>query len=158
MTALPPAGSEQVGNLEPNALSTYNVCLDFECAAAAKTDIDAIRARVLGYLILHAPSIHARHEVIKVIHSCAQKYDTLSELGQYFIDYFIRPCKLFCVTRENELKALPVKKYKGSTPVSESHPSCPSFDEDRMDLMVELQEAPKDHKTAKVQVGCSPFT
>jgi hypothetical protein len=43
-------------------------------------------------------------------------------------------------------------------PVSESHPSCPSFDEDGMDLMVELQEAPKDHKTAKVQVGCSPFT
>jgi hypothetical protein len=100
MTALPPAGSEQVGNLEPNALSAYNFCLDFECAAAAKTDIDAIRARVLGYLILHAPSIHARHEVIKVIHSCAQKYDTLSELGQYFIDSFIRPCKLFTVLQE----------------------------------------------------------
>ena len=97
MTALPPAGSEQVGNLEPNALSAYNFCLDFECAAAAKTDIDAIRARVLGYLILHAPSIHARHEVVKVIHSCAQNYDALSELGDSFIDYFIRPCKLFTV-------------------------------------------------------------
>jgi hypothetical protein len=97
MTALPPASSKQVGNLEPNALSAYNVCLDFECAAAAKTDIDTIRARVLGYLILHAPSIHARHEVVKVIHSCAQNYDALSELGDSFIDYFIRPCKLFTV-------------------------------------------------------------
>jgi hypothetical protein len=95
MTALPPAGSEQVGNLEPNALSAYNVCLDFECAAAAKTDIDAICARVLGYLILHAPSLHARHEVVKVIHSCAQNSDALSELGHSFIDYFIRPCKFF---------------------------------------------------------------
>jgi hypothetical protein len=93
MTALPPAGSEKVGNLEPNALSAYNICLDFE--RATKTDIDTIRARVLGYLILHAPSIHARHEVIKVIHSCAQNYDALSELGHSFIDYFIRPCKFF---------------------------------------------------------------
>jgi hypothetical protein len=98
MTALPPASSEKVGNLEPNALSAYNVCLDFERAAAAKTDIDATRhARVLGYLILYAPSVHAHHEVIKEIHSCAQKYDTLSELGQYFMDYFLRPCKLFTV-------------------------------------------------------------
>ena len=101
MTALPPAGSEKVGNLEPNALSAYNICLDFERDAAAKTDIDAIRrARVLGYLILYAPSIRARHEVTNAIHSCAQKYDTLSELGQYFMDYFIRPCRLFVALQE----------------------------------------------------------
>jgi len=100
MTALPPAGSEKVGNLEPNALSAYNVCLDFERAAASKTDIDTLRARVLGYLIIYAPSIHAHHEVIKMIHSCSQQYDTLSELGRYFVDYFIRPCKLFTVLRE----------------------------------------------------------
>ncbi|SRR5216683_2835063 len=98
MTALPPADPRQISNLEPNALRAYRVCLDFE--RDAKTDNDAIRARVLGYLILHAPSIHAHHEVIKVIHSCAQKYDTLSELGQNFIDYFIRPCNLFTVLQE----------------------------------------------------------
>jgi hypothetical protein len=157
MTALPPAGSEKVGNLEPNALSAYNICLDFE--RATKTDIDTIRARVLGYLILHAPSIHACHEVIKMIHSCSQQYDTLSELGQYFFDYFIRPCKFFNVLQEKTTcKALPVRKIKGRTPVSESHPSRPLFDKDKMDLMVEIKEAPKDHKTAKVQVGCSLFT
>ncbi len=81
--------------MEPNALSAYNVCLDFE--RDTKIDDDAIRARVLGYLILHAPSLHARHQVIKVIHLCAQNYDSLSELGQSFINYFIRPCNLFTV-------------------------------------------------------------
>ena len=49
MTALPPADRRQIGNMEPNALSTYNVCLDFEREAAAKTDINTTRARVLGY-------------------------------------------------------------------------------------------------------------
>jgi len=97
MTALPPADPRQIGNLEPNALSAYNVCLDFE--RDAKIDNDAIRARVLGCLILHAPSLHARHEVVKVIHSCAQNYDALSELGHSFIDYFIHPCK-FAVLQE----------------------------------------------------------
>jgi len=109
MTALPPAGSEQISNLDPNALSAYNVCLDVERAAetarmaslsVSGTDSDTIRARVLGYLILHAPCFHARHEVIKVIHPCAQNYDAFSELGQTFIDYFIRPCNLFTVLQE----------------------------------------------------------
>ncbi len=55
MTALPPANPRQIGDLEPNALGAYNVYLDFE--RDAKTDDDTwIRARLLGYLILHAPS------------------------------------------------------------------------------------------------------
>jgi len=70
-----------------------------------------------------------------VIHSCAQNYDALSELGQSFIEYFIRP----------------FKQLEGRTPVSESHSSRSSFDKDKMDLMVQIEEAPKDHKTAKAQ-------
>lgn len=78
--------------LEDNALSAYNICLHFQSNA---TDDDVIRARVLGYLILHAPSATAQHEVVKVIHSSKHDFKTLSELGQTFINYFIRPCKSY---------------------------------------------------------------
>ena len=102
MTALPPASSEQVGKLrlKPDALSAYNVCLDFEREAAKTDPIRRIRARVLGYLILYAPSIRARQEVIIAIHSCSQNKDDLSERGKGFINYFIRTCKLFTVLQE----------------------------------------------------------
>lgn len=116
--------------LEDNALSAYNVCLDFQSKAP---DDDVIPARVLGYLILNAPSATAQHEVVKVIHSCKHDFRTLSELGETFINYFIRP----------------FKKFKGRTPASSDHPSRPSFDKDKMDIMLTVQEAPKDHKAAK---------
>jgi hypothetical protein len=90
MTALPPANS--ISNWEPNTLSAYNACLDFE--RNAETDIETMRARILGYLIIHSPSLQARHEVVKVIQSSLQDRDSLSELGQSFLDYFILPCKL----------------------------------------------------------------
>ncbi|KAJ8691654.1 hypothetical protein PTI98_011204 [Pleurotus ostreatus] len=43
----------------------------------------------------------------------------------------------------------PFKKYKGQTPDSSSHPSRPSFDEDAAALETAIQEAPRDHSTAK---------
>jgi hypothetical protein len=89
MAAVPlPIAKE--ARLEGSALSAYNVCLDFQSKAP---DDDVIRARVLGYLILNAPSATAQHEVVKVIHSCKHDFRTLSELGETFINYFIRPCK-----------------------------------------------------------------
>ena len=78
--------------LEDNPLSAYNVCLDFQ--SKAHND-DVMRARVLGYLILNAPSATALHEVVKVIHSCSHDFRSLSELGETFINYFIRPCKSY---------------------------------------------------------------
>jgi hypothetical protein len=80
--------------LEENALSAYNVCLEFQ-NKAHNDDVmrDVMRARVLGYLILNAPSATAQHEVVEVIHSCRHDFRTLSELGETFINYFIRPCK-----------------------------------------------------------------
>ena len=90
MPALPPIESV---DLHPSAIGAYNVCIDFE--SWATTDESRIRARVLGYLIIHAPSVTALHEVVKVIHPCAHDIQTLSDLGESFIDYFIRPCKFF---------------------------------------------------------------
>jgi len=102
MIPLPPATQSNIVDLGPNVLSAYDVILDFE--RNAKTSKDALHARILGYLILHAPSNDARHEVIRVIDLCSQTHDTLSGLGQYFLDHFIHPCELSTrITWQNEL-------------------------------------------------------
>ena len=90
--ALPLAEQTNMVDDEPHVLGAYNIILDFE--RNAKTNKDVLHARILGYLILHAPSIHARHEMVRVIHSCGQNHDTLSELGESFFYLYIRPCKL----------------------------------------------------------------
>jgi hypothetical protein len=93
MSALPPIKDLESLGLRPNAISAYNVCIDFESWAA--TDQSRICARVLGYLIIHAPSVAAAHEVVRVIQTCARNFQKLSDLGDTFINYFIRPCKFF---------------------------------------------------------------
>lgn len=102
MVSLPPATQSNIADLGPNALCAFNGILDFE--RNVKTSKDALHARMIGYLILHAPSSDARHEVIRVIDLCNQTHDTLSGLGQYLLDHFIRPCELSIrITWRNEL-------------------------------------------------------
>ncbi|KAG9225746.1 hypothetical protein CCMSSC00406_0007756 [Pleurotus cornucopiae] len=118
----------------PNAISAYNICFDLEQSASTPiNNKHLIAARVLGYLILHAPSHHALAEVVKTIHSCRQNNLTLYALGEAFIVWFIRP----------------FKKCKGRTPDSSLHPSRPSFGKDAAALKASIQEAPRDHSTAK---------
>ncbi|KZT08981.1 uncharacterized protein LAESUDRAFT_568580 [Laetiporus sulphureus 93-53] len=133
MTALPPAKATQTSSSKPDVISAYNVCLAFE--HDAKTEKDVMCARLLGYLILHAPSLDALCEVVKVIHSCSDNYNTFSDLGESFVNYFIRP----------------FKKYKGRTPDYSDHSSHRSLIKDKMNLLTAIQEAPKDHKEAKIQ-------
>jgi hypothetical protein len=90
MTALPKATETQ---LTGNALSAYNVCLHLEEIAEAKTGKELIQARVLGYLIICAPSTTAVSELVNVIESCNNDPDKLFGLGKCFINYYIRPCK-----------------------------------------------------------------
>ncbi|KAK0430375.1 hypothetical protein EV421DRAFT_1935593 [Armillaria borealis] len=40
--------------------------------------------------IIHSPSHNVRDEVVNVIHLCAHNHEKLSQLGQSFINYFIR--------------------------------------------------------------------
>lgn len=88
---LPLASSPEAMQLGSSELSAYRVCLDFQENVTEPTRI--IYARVLGYLILYAPNQSARAEITKVIHSCSHGFEALSELGQSFLDYYIRPCK-----------------------------------------------------------------
>ncbi|KAK2461245.1 hypothetical protein APHAL10511_006772 [Amanita phalloides] len=139
MPALPSVKEIKLDHL-PNALSAYNVCLAFE--KEANTEQSRLHARILGYLIIHAPSSTALAEIVKVIHSCAQDHKTLSGLGESFLIWFIRP----------------FKKNKGRTPTPSDHPSRPSFDKVKADLKAMIKGAPKDHKEAKKQAlvrdGC----
>ncbi|KAK0435688.1 uncharacterized protein EV420DRAFT_1592662 [Desarmillaria tabescens] len=128
--ALPPV--ETINGLNENGISAYNICLEFEKSAPAGS-VALMHARILGYLIIHSPSPSARHEVVKVIHSCAQDHAKLSQLGQTFLNYFIRP----------------FKKFKGRTPAPSDHPSRPSFDVLKRDLRSKIREAPKSHTEAK---------
>ena len=92
MVFLPPVTQSNIVDHEPNILSASNIILDFE--RNAKTSKDALHARILGYLILYAPSIDALYEMVRVVDLCSQTHDTLSGLGQYFLDHFIHPCEL----------------------------------------------------------------
>lgn len=82
------------GHLQPNSETlftpaasclsrAYRICLDVE--RAATNDQDTINARVLGYLIIHAPSAMARSEVITAIVSCQESHDRLFDLGSFIV-------------------------------------------------------------------------
>ena len=83
----------QTTNLDqPNALSAYNICFALE--RNSDTAEDCMHARILGYLILNAPSLDAQAEVIKAINSCSEDERRLLGLGRCFELWFIRPCEL----------------------------------------------------------------
>ena len=84
----------------PDALGAYNVCLTLE--RNATTNENRIHARILGYLILHAPSSIARAEIVGLIHSYSQD-ENLLELGEHFLLYFICPCES-CISSLDENK------------------------------------------------------
>lgn len=65
-----------------------------------KTDRDALHARVLGYTIIHAPSVQV---TVGEVLLCRNDSDTLSILGGHIIQYFIRTCKSRSITWKNEL-------------------------------------------------------
>jgi hypothetical protein len=151
MPALPPIEDLQSVDFNPNALSAYNICIDLE--RRATTEQSRIHARVLGYLIIHAPSVTALHEVVKVIHSYARDFQSLFDLGESFINYFIRPCKFSIRYYPSTPTLRLVKKAKGRTPATSDHPSRPSFGEVSRELKERSRGAPKDHKEAKSQVS-----
>lgn len=132
-TALPSDAAE-CHNLGPDESHAYNVCRDFEERATVSNNVrDIMHVRILGYLVLHSPSATARREVVKDILSCDDDYATLAALGLSFLNHCIR---LF-------------RKYKGKTPSPSFHPCRPSFDETKEAMSAEIEEAPRNHATAK---------
>lgn len=93
-TSLPEVHSPQVQRIadeDPNYLSAYNICLKYEKEFAAFKD--KLRSvRILGFLLLHAPSRGVRSEVTKCIHS-RQDSSNLTGVGAFFERYVIWPCE-----------------------------------------------------------------
>ncbi|TFK53841.1 hypothetical protein OE88DRAFT_1656216 [Heliocybe sulcata] len=118
----------------PSAISAYNTCLHYERSVSSRQHL--IFVRVLGYLLLYAPSDEALAEVARTIHSCGQDAIRLCALGEAFVHWFIRA----------------FRKFRTRTAPSSDSPSRNSFDSrDRPLLKVSIQDPPKDDQTAKAQ-------
>ena len=94
MPALPETDSPLVQSMadqHADFLGAYNVCLEYEKEVA--TDADKLRyVRILGFLLLHAPSYAVRTEVTRYIHSRGDD-NVLAELGAFFERNVIVPCE-----------------------------------------------------------------
>ncbi|KAF9062653.1 hypothetical protein BDP27DRAFT_1233257 [Rhodocollybia butyracea] len=96
-------------------------------------EASVIRARVLGFLLILSPNDTVRAEVVSTVVSCSND-SALYDLGEVYMDFFIRP----------------FKKYKGSrTPTLQSHPSRPSFDLRKQEIKSMIHQAPDNHEKAK---------
>src|SRR5258708_26842590 len=98
MPALPKTDSPLVQSMADEHAdfpSAYNVCLEYEKEVA--TDVDKLRCvRILGFLLLHAPSYAVRTEVARSIHSRGDD-NVLAELGAFFERNVIVPCEFLCL-------------------------------------------------------------
>ena len=55
---------------------------------------ERIAARLLGYLLIHAPTPHGRDVLAREITSCTDDA-ALFELAKLYLNHFIRCCELF---------------------------------------------------------------
>ncbi|KAJ8597922.1 hypothetical protein M405DRAFT_779057 [Rhizopogon salebrosus TDB-379] len=89
-----PINPFQVDSTPSNA---YDVCLVFESRASEASDTgghkpsELVCARLLGYMLIHAPVDTGRDHLAKEILSCTGD-DGLKQLGKFYFDHFIRLC------------------------------------------------------------------
>src|ERR1700735_2285586 len=53
----------------------------------------SVRARLLGYLIIHAPTVAGHTDVTNEINSCNNDEEKLHTLAQFYINHFLRICE-----------------------------------------------------------------
>ncbi|EKM77897.1 hypothetical protein AGABI1DRAFT_86136 [Agaricus bisporus var. burnettii JB137-S8] len=134
-TPLPKADSDQVQAFaydEPESLSAYQVCLNFEEQLATTSRVRLVR--ILGYLLLYAPNRTVRNEVAKCIRSHKDQ-SNLVDAGAFF------ECNVIAA----------FKKHKGRTPTSSEQSSISSPEATKKETETEVSEAPRNHKEAKSQ-------
>jgi hypothetical protein len=91
---------------EFNLQSGYNICLQFEKDVYSKSSkftskFDDLKftppalvcARILGYLIIHAPSVAGRYLVANEVISCNYDVERLAALGRMYYLHYIRVCE-----------------------------------------------------------------
>ncbi|KAH9955484.1 hypothetical protein BC827DRAFT_1236685 [Russula dissimulans] len=137
-TTLPKTDSPQVQQMadeDPNYLSAYHICLQYETKLELAADENKLRhLRILAFLLLNAPHRGVRSEVARSIHSRKDDRDLVS-FGALLERYLL----------------LPLMKHRSRTPVPSEHwsrsPSPLGVVEDQ--VQVDITEAPKNHKDAK---------
>ena len=81
-------------------LSAYKLCYDEEQRLSQQQENDQplINIRILGYMFIYNSSVSMLTELASAVLSCSARGDSeqcynLNDLGQFFLDYWIRPCK-----------------------------------------------------------------
>lgn len=138
----------EILTLSPNIPIAYSKILKLETSANEKI---VMYARILGYLLLHGPSDEARKTVADEVVFCDND-DQLATSGKYYQDHYIRACEFFsCPVGQHSNSCSTVRKSKGRTPTTSSHPSQPGFDELKSTIL--LKEPPRSHEAAKQHVS-----
>jgi hypothetical protein len=123
MSALPNASSphvQEMADQDANYLDAYSVCLQCEQSA---TNANQLRyVRILGFLLLNAPSREIRSEVTMCIHSCKDSAD-LFDFGASIEQYLIVPCG-FSVCHSTFCTSICLASFQsGSTKDERRHPA-----------------------------------
>ncbi|CAE7084724.1 unnamed protein product [Rhizoctonia solani] len=93
----------------------------------------AVHIRVLGWMLIHAPNEAGRADVARTINQCETDPDIIAA-GQCYLQYF-------------------VKYFQGisnqPTPTLSNHPSRPSMDTLRDEILNTIEQVPTSHSNAK---------
>jgi len=96
---LPLLDSEELSNRDEATRQAYSSILSHKqwAAAAFKYRKDRERrftcARVLGRLLLEAPSTRARNNIIEEVNACQDDNDRLYKLGEMYLEHYICLCE-----------------------------------------------------------------
>ncbi|KAF7976475.1 hypothetical protein HWV62_6743 [Athelia sp. TMB] len=144
------------GNTLSREHSAYATCLRYEAEATAGSHPvlsgleSIVLARVLGYLIIYAPTELGRANISHDVASC-DTTEKLADMAKLYVAAFIRCCKRlmpFLLHASSSLLFL-VKSAKGPTSAPSSHPSGPSSDNVTDAFLHTLLEAPQNYQKSK---------
>jgi hypothetical protein len=157
-----PANPYLPGTLYSDA---YTECVRMEAWAINRPAPDhgpsvLVCARLLGYMIIHAPIHEGRDNISNEIASC-HNFREIGMVACKYIDHFVRCCEcgvkdILFVTHLFTCLEISVRSTKGATPSPSAHPSRPSFSNMEDTFRYLMEEAPNDHRTAKQKVSMAP--
>jgi hypothetical protein len=168
---LPSLASEGLSDrLDEATRGAYSSVLLHERWAESQRSIPRrklVCARVLGRLLLEAPSTRARHSVVEEVNACQDDNGRLYQLGEMFFEHYIRLCKSLTGTTffSHTDNLLTVKRHKGPPPAPFRHSWRVPFETEKARMKESVYETgdPSAHyEQAKISVSVnflinSPF-
>ena len=65
---------------------------------ATFSEKELVCARASGRLLLEGPSTRARENIIKEVNACPDDNDRHNQLGNVYLDHYVRLCELLSLT------------------------------------------------------------